>query len=283
MSEVQKTEDQLPSTFVCDEADLHAGLEGVSSQDIRFPILKLLQDNSPQVKKKGDSYIDGAEPGMFIDPDSNKIFDGETGLLIIPCACVKSFIEWIDRDSGGGIAGVYSFEEGKAKEEMQAKLLRKIANGEALKESESKQLIPESNMLKLHHNYYCYLINEETKEHYPIIVSLSSTGLKASGTWLKDIMSQVQRKRGMQSIVYRITSEFTKNAKGEFFTWKVKPYKKIEEVMDNAQVVYKDAVEFGKGASELNKQIDFSSIKEEELVDEVPTAEYAEDQLDGVM
>jgi hypothetical protein len=272
----------LPSTFVCDDADLNIGIEEMSSKDIRFPILRLLQDMSPQVKKKNEKYIEGAEAGMLLDPDSNTLYSGSEGILVIPCACVKSYMQWISRDAGGGLHGVFSEKEGEQKQKTSESLKSRKNAGEQLSASELENIIPDTHELLLHYNYYVFLINKVDNIVTPAIISLSKTGTKAAKTWNKEIMFAKQQKRSMQSIVYKVTSASTSNSKGDYFTWKVSTFGKIEEHVQDFNNVYREAQEFGKGAVEFNKQIDFSVVNED-----APTQEAvystSDSDLDGVM
>jgi hypothetical protein len=80
----------------------HAGM-GVSfkQEDQLLPLIYVLQTNSPIVDKRGDTYIEGAEPGHFwlrnaLDPIKN----GEVGIIAIPCEMTRTWIEWLPNRGG---------------------------------------------------------------------------------------------------------------------------------------------------------------------------------------
>jgi hypothetical protein len=79
-----------------------AGL-GVSfkPEDQLLPLIYVLQTGSPVVDKRGDSYIEGAEPGNFWLRNSlEPIRDGEEGIITIPCEMTRTWIEWLPNRQG---------------------------------------------------------------------------------------------------------------------------------------------------------------------------------------
>jgi hypothetical protein len=84
-----------------------AGYEGTSREDFSIPYLSVLQQLSPQLKKKDSAYIDGAEEGMLLNTVTQEIFDGTKGILFQPCATQHVFVEWKPRTAGGGVVGVH--------------------------------------------------------------------------------------------------------------------------------------------------------------------------------
>jgi hypothetical protein len=77
--------------------------KGVSfkQEDQLIPLIYILQSNSPVCEKRGDSYIEGAEPGHFwlrnsLDP----IADGEHGIDVTPIVMKRTWIEWLPNRQG---------------------------------------------------------------------------------------------------------------------------------------------------------------------------------------
>ena len=87
-------------------ADVGKGLEKANSDDMTIPRLALVQSGSPQRKKKDDKYIDGAEEGMVFNTVSNKLYSDT--FYVVPCEFEKVFIEWVPRESGGGLVTIYN-------------------------------------------------------------------------------------------------------------------------------------------------------------------------------
>jgi hypothetical protein len=92
---------QLPVELM-EVTEKDAGM-GVSfkAEDQLLPLIYILQSGSPAVDKRGDNYVDGAEPGDFwlrnaIEPVKN----GEQGIIVIPCEMQRAWIEWLPNRQG---------------------------------------------------------------------------------------------------------------------------------------------------------------------------------------
>ena len=57
------------------------GLEEASAGDYAIPFLRVLQSMSPQLKKSDGQYIAEAQEGNFFNSVTNKVYDGDTGVL----------------------------------------------------------------------------------------------------------------------------------------------------------------------------------------------------------
>lgn len=91
----------LPSQVLF-EQDASAGLEKVSSQSVALPILKLLQNGSGEAQRRNQNYVEGAEPGMFLNTVTKKLYDGSGGINVIPCHYRLEYQEWSDFGTGQG-------------------------------------------------------------------------------------------------------------------------------------------------------------------------------------
>ena len=83
-------------------ADAGAGFEQVTQDFIALPFLNLLQALSPQVAGAEDQLVDGAKPGKFLNSVTLELFDE---VVFQPVHVRRSFVQWVDRASGGGKAG----------------------------------------------------------------------------------------------------------------------------------------------------------------------------------
>lgn len=82
-------------------------------EDARFPRLKLLQALSPEVTKGNERYNKEFEAGnLILQSDSATIqIDGEQGVVVIPLAIRKRYVEYVPRDAGGGFVASYDTAE----------------------------------------------------------------------------------------------------------------------------------------------------------------------------
>lgn len=86
-------------------------------ESIRFPRLKLIQALSPEKTKGNDKYIPGLEEGNFILQSDTVLrhIDGEEGIVVIPLAIRKRYVEYVPRIASGGFVASYD-----TREEMEA-------------------------------------------------------------------------------------------------------------------------------------------------------------------
>ena len=94
-----RKEGALPSTALY-EGDAHAGFENVKTSSLALPILKLLQNGSGEAQKRNQNYVEGAEPGMFLNTVTKKLYDGAKGIEVIPCHYKLEYQEWADYGTG---------------------------------------------------------------------------------------------------------------------------------------------------------------------------------------
>lgn len=82
------------------EADAGMGVS-FKQEDQLLPLIYVLQANSPVVDRRGDVYIEGAEPGHFWLRNSlEPIRDGEIGIEAVPCDMERTWIEWLPNRGG---------------------------------------------------------------------------------------------------------------------------------------------------------------------------------------
>ncbi len=92
------------------------GLQGLGysehADDSLIPILGILQDNSAEVKKKHDKYIEGAEPGMLIVRALGLILpaEGPQSPPIQPCGYQHMWVEWQGDPGEGAVVNQYEYD-----------------------------------------------------------------------------------------------------------------------------------------------------------------------------
>ena len=94
-----KKEAGLPSSILFEDDAAH-GFENVKTTSLALPILKLLQNASGAAQKRKQNYVDGAEPGMFLNTVTKKLYDGAKGIEVIPCHYKLEYQEWADYGTG---------------------------------------------------------------------------------------------------------------------------------------------------------------------------------------
>lgn len=169
---------QLPAGVDMEELlrDSGAGVDSMGMDDVAVPYLYVLQSNSPQVNPDADDYIEGAKPGMFYNNVSNEIYDGRTeGLIVIPCAYERKYVEWVPRDSGGGYV---------ADHDIGSNILSECTPNE-----KGIPCLKNGNLIVETAYHYVYFKNPNDGQWDQIIIPMKSTFLKKSRRWNKTLMA----------------------------------------------------------------------------------------------
>lgn len=209
-----KKDEQLPAEMMEDmEEHSGAGAEGADRDCYSIPFVAVLQGLSPQCNKADGAYIEGAEAGMLFNTVTAAVIDGNKGVIIIPAAFERAFINWKDRsEGGGGMLGKY-----KAGDEILDTITR---------DDKGKDRLPDGTVM------------EDTREHgivichpdgrlEPAVLALKASQIKKSRNWLTQMQNiKFQGKSssfnpptfGMQ---FKLTTVAEKNDKGSWFGVKI--------------------------------------------------------------
>lgn len=105
-NEIEK-KDQTATAIVSYDykEDAGEGIKDLGQEFFQLPFLNLLQALSPQVAGDESEQIEGARPGMFFNSVSQELFDGKTGVILQPVHVRNAYVEWADRENGGGKVG----------------------------------------------------------------------------------------------------------------------------------------------------------------------------------
>lgn len=219
-----------------------SGFEEADASAYAIPFIQILQSGSPQCKKSDGAYIKGAEEGMFYNTVTQELYDGDKGILVIPCHYSNRFIEWKTRESGGGFVA----------EHMPG------TTPQTAKDDKNRDVLPNGNTLVDTRNHYVLLVKEDGTVE-PALITMSSTQLKKSRQWMSK-MQGIKLKHPqtgafvtapMASRMYRLTTVPESNDKGSWFGFKTE----LEAVVqDRAQ--YQAALDFAaavkSGAAKAN-------------------------------
>lgn len=207
VAQKQATNVALQDQFL---AEAGAGFEEASAASYAIPFLQILQSGSPQCKKSEGAYIKGAEEGMIYNTVTQELFDGEEGVLVIPCHYTQRFVEWQLRESGGGF--VKEHLPGEAPSTVKDEKGRDIAsNGNAIVDTR---------------NHYV-LIKGADGSLTPALIAMSSTQLKKSKQWMSKMQGiKIKGPNGFQpapmmSRVYKLTTIAENNDKGAWMGWRI--------------------------------------------------------------
>lgn len=209
------TTDVAPLPFDI-EADAGSGMEHTDRDAFAIPFLRVLQKISPQCDETDAAYIKGAKGGMLLNTVTNTLYPGDTGVIILPCAYQRRFIQWAPRGADGGYRGEWLPED----------VARMRAAGEVVEE-EGRLFLGEANEKKsdrlVDTRSHFALVVEEDGSASQVILPLASTQIKKS----KQLMSmlsatRVKTKKGLVTPPtwmnrIRITTVLESNDQGSWY------------------------------------------------------------------
>lgn len=242
------------------EEDVDAGFESADKDSYAIPMLNILQSLSPQVDESEGEYIEGAKPGMMFNNVSGELYGNTDGLVVVPCAYRRGFVEWRPRESGGGFVAEYSVAEA---EELLEKCVRNDKN---------QDVLPNGNLLVDTRTHYVLRISSDGA-YEPAVMAMSSTQLKKSRKWMSR-MKNIKFKRAdgsqftppMYANMWKFTTVPESNDKGKWHGWK----EELVGVVEDPQV-YRAAKEFKElvSSGELNIKRTESTVPDPEE-DDIP-------------
>lgn len=247
---------QLPALAGMYEEDAGGGFETADSTAYAIPFLAILQALSPQLNKQDGLYIKGAEQGMLLNSATAQTFDGEAGVIVVPCYYKQSFTHWQPRDTGGGFLG-----------EVQASdpiLLQ-------TKDEKGELTLPDGTYFTDTRTHYVLIVDEDGG-FTPAVVSMSSTQIKKSRQWMTRMQNiKLKRKDGslftapMFSNMYRLTTVPESNAQGSWYGWKVETLQPVDDAnLYQAAKAFRDSVKAG----EVKEQVPASAGAEKDVPEE---------------
>ena len=159
--------DNLPSDILF-EADAAQGLENVKTENLALPILKLLQNGSGEAQKRNQNYVEGAEPGMFLNTVTKKVYDGAKGIEVVPCYYKLEYQEWADFGTGSGRPeNIF---------DASSDILSKTT-----KDTGGKDRLENGNYILTVGQHFVLIVDGENTE--PALISMSSSQGKVSRKW----------------------------------------------------------------------------------------------------
>jgi hypothetical protein len=190
--------------------DVGAGTSS-AREDNLIPFLAILQDGSPQVKKREAKYIDGAEAGMILKTDTGLLIPGDVGAMFQPCYRQKKFVEWVPRADAGGGAGFAGYQE------------ERPADAREKPDKPNKWYLPNGNDIVETHYYYGNLLVPELGRIDPCVIGMSSTQISVSRAW-NSLMRSIRIGGSVIPPVwfraYMMTTSVRQNQHGSWYVWK---------------------------------------------------------------
>jgi hypothetical protein len=199
---------------------------GFQKTDVAIPFLRILQSNSPQVKRQNPAYIDGAQEGFFFNTVTQAIVDGnEEGLHFIPVVFQRQATLWWPRE--GGPEGKKGFVR-----ELPIPEAEQMLKTNTEKNDKGKDVVksgPHQGQELVFAAMYYGLVVDENGSHEPVAFPLTFTQIKKSRLWNALIMgARLPNSSGtgsynpkMYGFAYKLNTVAESNAKGAWSGLKV--------------------------------------------------------------
>lgn len=177
------------------------------------PFLSLLQDMSPEAKKRDPEYIEGAEPGMILNKATKTL---HTELIVQPWATDRVINQWTPRDAGGGFRGRHPIK-GLIEASMEA------AGGTEKPDPQDPNkkiwVLPNGDQLIDTRYVYVHVVGDDGL-FMPAVISFSSTGHTVAKNW-STLRNASKLPNGKEHPIwfrkYKMKTKPAKNNKGDFF------------------------------------------------------------------
>lgn len=249
-NELVAAEEQFLANIGLDEDELLQDLATSESDfgatDVTIPFLRVLQQLSPQVTKGKPDYIEGASAGNFINTASKQVYDGEEGVLIIPCRFQNRYLEWRPRKMGGGLVRDFGEDAGAA-------LARVAMQGE-----KGQQVTAEGHEIVRSLQYWA-LLTDGAGGYEQIVLSLASTQAKKAKDWNYVILNRKELIKGKtvsmarmpHFYTYKLTTVLESNDMGSWYGIRVNPHGRVAELPNGREIfetakAFRELIDTGK-------------------------------------
>jgi len=252
------TDESALTTTREDDADLPAefmdmveedGAEDavLGKDDLAIPRMVIIQALSEAVKPAKGGYIPEASVGQIYDGISGAegLHDGDEGIYVIPLTYRRTIIEWRKRELGGGfIADLgldFDISANTVRDEKRRDVI--IPEGESGAPGETHAVMTAE--------YICFLVDRESGDFKPVIISMTSTQLKKSRAWnsISDAY-RVKRTDGKGTfnpkryfLFFHLTTVPESNQEGDWMGWRVTKRGKTMN-LPNGSSIYAAAKKF---------------------------------------
>lgn len=239
--------------------DIGDGMEGADKDSFAIPFLRVLQKISPQCDEADAAYVEGAKGGMLYNSVTNQLYDGKEGVIFLPCAFQRRFLQWAPRGTEGGFRGellpeqvAHMRDEGKIVE-LDGRLYIPDDNGE-VSEKKSDRVVDTRS-------HFGLVVEEDSITQ--VLLTLASTQIKKSKQ-LMSILSAAKVKTAAGLVTpptwmnqVRITTVLESNDQGSWYGVKFEPagFVTSKEVYD-AGKAFHEAISAGEAKANFAEAAD---------------------------
>ncbi len=208
------------------------GTEGADANDYAVPFLHILQKLSPQCDRQAPEFNPDAREGMILETTSSAVYDGDKGIIVIPCAFRKDLVEWKQRNSGGGFVAAHGWNEAMI--------------GQTTKNDKGQNVLPNGNLLVETKYHYVLMLADDGPR--AAVISMTSTQLKKSRKWMSLMQLRKMKTADGKSFIpptfafiYHLKTIYESNDKGNWYSWDIEPGPPVSDAR-----LIREAIKFHK-------------------------------------
>ena len=182
-----------------------------NAEDVILPRLAIAQPLSEVLKKKNEvKFIEGAEAGCIYNTVTKEVFKGDEGMIFVPSKVIITYVEWADRNSGGGLLNNFGTD---------ASAYLKAAKNEKGGRIGSE---PGSEIIKTF-NVYGYVIKDGEFTQAWIPMSKSQAKVAQKLITLSLMLQDKATKKTLPAFAgcYKLTTIGESNTKGDWFSFSI--------------------------------------------------------------
>lgn len=225
--QVQKAENNFPSTDLMDLVSSHEG-EGLEydTSELQIPFVRIIQALSPEINKRDPKFIEGAATGDIFNNVTGKYYDGEEGVVVIPCYQETKYLKFVPRESGGGFLGEMQKDD--------PEIAKAVRTG-------AKEILPDGNELVKSDQHYCLVLDSDGMPSFGI-VDMKSSQLKVSKRWKTQLSMLTLEVNGQLKrppiflTMWKLSTVEERNDQGTWSNWSIANagYVENKEIADMA-------------------------------------------------
>ena len=240
------------------------GFDNVDSKSLALPFLKVLGQLSPQVTQGDSQFIESARPGMIYNTVTDELYNGQKGIVVIPCYYKLEYIEWRDRGQDGSSAPINVYP-------ADSDIMSKTTRGD-----DGKDRLENGNYIEETASHYVMIVEEGKSS--TALITMKSTQKKKSKTW--NSMMQSRRMKGKKGFftppswatAYRLKTTKESNSQNSWYGWVIEFDRylddpKLSSTLEATRAFYESAkqsdifgkVDFGKEESVAKQVTDQST------------------------
>lgn len=184
----QPTDLTAPPQGIDYAAEAGSGLEHTDSEDFAVPVLKILQELSPEVDEDDPEYVPGARVGNFLHSITKELWEGDKGCTFIQCTYRRTYVKWAPRGSGRGFLGEFTADEILAQRE--AGQLMRVDNRLYEPMENGKVDVQKSPFISETHNHFGLVLSANGSPQ-KVLLRLRSTQIRKSRTLMAFFSNQI--------------------------------------------------------------------------------------------